>query len=94
MDRPIILDSNAINFCVYGLGTTGRSVIDYFQRKNFKEYKVWDDNEALRAFYGLKMNKQKGEKIFSKHLDNTDYIVLSPGISLKKSKLKKKTFRK
>ena len=94
MDRPLILDSKAINFCVYGLGTTGQSVIDYFQRKNFKQYKVWDDNEVLRAFYSFKMNKQKEEKIFSKHLDNADYIVLSPGISLKKAKLKKKTFRK
>ncbi len=90
MDRPLILDSKAINFCVYGLGTTGQSVIDYFQRKNFKQYKVWDDNEVLRAFYSFKMNKQKEEKIFSKHLDNADYIVLSPGISLKKAKLKKK----
>ena len=90
MDRPLILDSDVINFCVYGLGTTGQSVIDYFDRKNFKEYKVWDDDKVLRAFYGFNTNKQKEEKIFSKHLDNTDYIVVSPGISLKKAKLKKK----
>ena len=56
--------------------------------KNFKEYNIWDDNEVLRTSYGLDINKQKGEKIFSKHLDDTDYIVLSPGISLKKAKLK------
>ena len=90
MDRSPILDSNVINFCVYGLGTTGKSVIDYFHRKNIKEYKVWDDKEDLRTSYGFKMNKRKGEKIFSKYLDNTNYIVLSPGISLKKAKLKKK----
>ena len=90
MDRPLILDSDVIHFCVYGLGTTGQSVIDYFDRKNFKEYKVWDDDKVLRAFYGFNTNKQKEEKIFSKHLDNTDYIVVSPGISLKKAKLKKK----
>ena len=62
MDRPLILDSDVINFCVYGLGTTGQSVIDYFDRKNFKEYKVWDDDKVLRAFYGFNTNKQKGEK--------------------------------
>ena len=93
MDRSLILDSNVINFCVYGLGTTGKSVIDYFHRKNFKEYKVWDDNENLKTYYGFKLNKQKREKIFSKHLDCTDYIVLSPGISLKKAKLRKKLLK-
>ena len=90
MDRPLILDSPNVNFCVYGMGTTGHSVCNYFHRKNFKEYNIWDDNEVLRTSYGLDINKQKGEKIFSKHLDDTDYIVLSPGISLKKAKLKKK----
>ena len=90
MDRPPILDSDVINFCVYGLGTTGQSVINYFDRKNFKEYKIWDDDKVLRDFYGFNTKRQSGEKIFSKHLDNTDYIVVSPGISLKKAKLKKK----
>jgi UDP-N-acetylmuramoylalanine--D-glutamate ligase len=90
MDQPPILDSDIINFCIYGMGTTGHSVCNYFHRKNFKEYKVWDDDEVLRSSYGFKMNKKKGENLFSKHLDNTDYIVLSPGISLKKAKLKKK----
>ena len=45
MDRPPILNSNFTNFCIYGLGITGQSVINYFDRKNFKEYKVWDDNK-------------------------------------------------
>ena len=72
-----------MNFCIYGLGSTGMSVVNYFKRKNFSNYKVWDDA----------MKKKKGEKIFSKHLDVTDYIVVSPGISLKKAKLKKKLIK-
>tara|TARA_Y100000590_G_scaffold383669_2_gene454533 strand:- start:8078 stop:9361 length:1284 start_codon:yes stop_codon:yes gene_type:complete len=81
--NPLILNSSLMNFCIYGLGSTGMSVVNYFKRKNFSNYKVWDDA----------MKKKKGEKIFSKHLDVTDYIVVSPGISLKKAKLKKKLIK-
>ncbi len=75
---PLILHSSLMNFCIYGLGSTGMSVVNYFKKKNFLDYQVWDDD----------IKKKKGEKIFSKHLDLTDYIVVSPGISLKKAKLK------
>ena len=77
---PLILNSSLMNFCIYGLGSTGMSVVNYFKKKNFLDYQVWDDD----------IKKKKGEKIFSKHLDLTDYIVVSPGISLRKAKLKKK----
>ena len=77
---PLILHSSLMNFCIYGLGSTGMSVVNYFKKKNFLDYQVWDDD----------IKKKKGEKIFSKHLDLTDYIVVSPGISLRKAKLKKK----
>ena len=73
-----------MNFCIYGLGSTGRSVINYFKEKNINSYKVWDDN----------IKKKEDKKIFSKYLDYADYIVLSPGISLNKAKLKKKTYKK
>jgi len=89
-DSSLILNSDETNFCVYGLGSTGTSVINYFNRKNFTEYCVWDDDEVLRTFYGSKFSKKKGEKLFSKHLDSTGYIIVSPGISLKKAKLRKK----
>ncbi len=72
-----------MNFCIYGLGSTGRSVINYFKEKNINSYKVWDDN----------IKKKEDKKIFSKYLDYADYIVLSPGISLNKAKLKKKLIR-
>ncbi len=72
-----------MNFCIYGLGSTGMSVVNYFKRKKFSNYQVWDDN----------IKKKKEEKIYSNHLDSTDYIILSPGISLKKAKLKKKLIK-
>ena len=79
------------SFCVYGLGVTGRSVIEYFIReRNFTDYCAWDDDAAMRNFFGVHIDEQKGKKIFSKNIDLVDFIVVSPGISLKKAKLKKK----
>tara|TARA_A100001011_G_C14321181_1_gene850724 strand:+ start:3659 stop:4912 length:1254 start_codon:yes stop_codon:yes gene_type:complete len=69
-----------MSFCIYGLGSTGESVIKYFKKKNFSDYVTWDDN----------MKKKGDQNFFSKNLDLVDYIILSPGINLKKAKLKKK----
>ena len=33
-----------LSFLVYGLGSTGQSVINFFKKNNIKNYKVWDDN--------------------------------------------------
>ena len=87
---PLILNSSLINFCVYGLGSTGMSVINYFNREKFTDYRIWDDDKVRRAFHGFEIEEKKGKKIFSQHLNSTDYIIVSPGISLKKAKLKKK----
>ena len=89
-DSSLILDNDEISFCIYGLGKTGMSVINYFNRKGFTEYRAWDDSKILRSFYGFQFSRKKGEKLFSQHLDSTEFIVVSPGISLKKAKLKKK----
>ncbi len=79
------------SFCVYGLGATGQSVINYFNRKkNFADYYVWDDDLAKRSFFGSHIDKKKGKEIFSKKIDLSDFVVLSPGVSLKEAKLKKK----
>ena len=91
---PLIPNPSLVNFCIYGIGSTGMSVINYFEKNNFKEYRVWDDDEVLRRFHGLNIKKKTGEKLFSQHLDSAEFIVVSPGISLKKAKLKKKTNRK
>ncbi len=77
-DSSLILDNDEISFCIYGLGKTGNSVVKYFTRKGFTNYKAWDDK------------KKKGKKAFSQYLDFAKYIVLSPGIRIEKAKFKKK----
>ena len=68
-----------LSFLVYGLGLSGRSVINFFKKNGIKNFKIWDDNKKIEY-----------KKYQSKNLINTlnevDYIVLSPGISLIKSK--------
>ncbi len=71
-----------LSFLVYGLGSTGQSVINFLRKNNIKNYKVWDDNN--RDFY-----KKLRPKNLKKALSETNYIVLSPGVSLIKSKKRK-----
>ena len=78
------------SFCIYGLGVTGKSVVNYFNKENFTNYYAWDDNKILRNSFSFSLQGAKGKKFFSKNLDTVDFIVVSPGISLKKAKLKKK----
>ena len=78
------LNLKNFSFLIYGLGATGTSVINYFKKKNISNYKVWDDNVILKKKFHSKIATN-----ISKTLKNVDYIVLSPGISLKKTKYKK-----
>ena len=71
--------------CIYGLGTTGKSVVNFIRRKSDFKYYVWDDY--------LKSKKKIKKKNFAKKLDTVDFIVISPGISLKKAKLKRELIR-
>ena len=71
------------SFCIYGLGATGMSVVNYFNKNNFMRYDVWDDNISAKT----KLNN------FSMKLDKANFIVMSPGISIKKAKLKKKLIK-
>ena len=76
------------SFAIYGLGATGRSVINYFRENNFKNYIVWDDNyKVIKKFYGKKFKNKRNN--FLNFINIVDYIIISPGISLKKSKNKK-----
>jgi len=77
------MNSSIMSFCIYGLGSSGKSVAKYLKSKNFYNVKIWDD----------KMQTKIGKKIFLKSLDSSDFIIISPGINLKKSKLKKKLLR-
>ena len=64
-----------LSFLIYGLGISGTSVVKFFKKKNIKNYKVWDDKKN-------KLFKNKRTKNLNKTLNNVDFIVLSPGISL------------
>ena len=74
---------NFINkkFLIYGYGMSGKSCLNYLKKKN--SVKIFDDN--------LKKNFQiKKYFINKKNLikTNFDYIILSPGIDINKTKKK------
>ncbi len=76
------------SFLVYGLGSTGHSVIRYFKKRKIHNFSVWDDKAILRKKFKLKTAIS-----LKKALKEVDYIVLSPGISLKKTKYRKNLIR-
>jgi len=79
------------SFCLYGLGVTGQSVINYFDRKNLSiTYAAWDDDFSKRDLFGYHASEKEGKKLFSQNIDLADFIIVSPGINLKKTKLKRK----
>ena len=70
------------SYAVYGLGLSGNSTFNFLKKKNVKKIYVWDD----------KKNKgdKKKFKLFKKKLDEVDYIVISPGINIRKTRFKSK----
>tara|TARA_B100000287_G_C20645304_1_gene784907 strand:- start:215 stop:1507 length:1293 start_codon:yes stop_codon:yes gene_type:complete len=72
---------------VYGLGLSGKSCLKYLSKKNKVE--VFDDDKSLKN----KKNKNFFININKILKTNFDYIVLSPGIDIKKCKLKKYLFK-
>ena len=75
------------SFLVYGLGLTGQSVLKFLKKTKVKNIYLWDDNINLRKKFNLRENNHSIKKKFSE----ADYIILSPGISLRKSNKKKTT---
>ena len=74
-----IKNFNELSFLIYGLGITGKSVINFFKKNNFENYQVWDDKDKT-------LYKSKRPKNLDKVLQDVNYIILSPGISLRKLK--------
>ena len=72
-------------FAIYGLGITGFSVINFFNKNNIKNYIAWDDNSSKKKF----LKKKIKLKQFSDSLKIVDYIVISPGIDYKNVKISK-----
>ena len=73
------------SFAVYGLGISGTSVFKYLKKKNIKKLYTWDDIKNK--------NDKKKYNLFKKKLDEVDYIIISPGINIHKTKLKSKLLR-
>tara|TARA_B100000767_G_C19726687_1_gene519810 strand:+ start:271 stop:1557 length:1287 start_codon:yes stop_codon:yes gene_type:complete len=72
-----------LSFLVYGLGSSGQSVVKFFKKKGIKNFKVWDDKNK-------KLFKNKRASNLNNVLSQVDYIILSPGISLKTLKVENK----
>ena len=87
--RESFLQQNT--FAIYGLGATGRSVINFFKKKKVDNFFIWDDSKIVRDVYGV--SKKYKERYFEKILDTIDWIILSPGINIQKSRLKKKLIK-
>lgn len=69
------------SFAVYGLGLTGKSVVNFLKKNKVKKIFIWDDYLFKRNFE-LKKN-------FETKINDVNYIILSPGINIKKTKFKK-----
>ncbi len=81
---PHKIDLKKKSFLVYGLGVTGYSVINFLKKKKIKNFFVWDDKAELRKNF-----KNKNFTKLKDIIKSVDYIVLSPGISLKNTKYRK-----
>ena len=68
-----------LSFLVYGLGLSGISVVKFFEKNKIINFKVWDDKKK-NLFKNYRSNNLK------KTLNEVDFIVLTPGISLIKNK--------
>ena len=79
----LVKNFKKLSFLVYGLGLTGQSVVNFFLRNNIQNFQVWDD--INRDLY-----KRRRPESLNKALKEVSYIVLSPGVSLNKSKNKTK----
>jgi len=68
-----------LSFLIYGLGLSGKSVIKFFKKKGINNFKVWDDKHKY-------LFKNYRPKNLAQTLNQVDYIILAPGISLLKNK--------
>ena len=76
-----------LSFLIYGLGLSGKSVIKFFNKNKIKNFKIWDDKNR-------NLLKKYRPKNLTQTLNQVDYIVLAPGISLLEKKNLKKFKKK
>ena len=72
------------SFAVYGLGITGKSVLKFLKKNKVNKILDWDDR--------LFKNNEKFKR-FKVNLNIVDYIIVSPGINIKKSRFNKLLFK-
>ena len=75
----LIPNFKELSFLVYGLGSSGCSVVKFFKKNKIKNFEVWDDKQK-------KIFKKYRSKNINYSLNKVDYIIVSPGISLIKNK--------
>ena len=68
------------SYAIYGLGLSGKSALNFLRKKKVKKIYTWDDKTKLRS--------KKKISSFKKALNKVDYILISPGINIKKTKFK------
>ncbi len=69
-----------LSFLVYGLGVSGKSVVNFFKRNKIRKFKVWDDNQK-------KIFKKYRTNNLQRTLNEVDFVVLAPGVSLFANKM-------
>ena len=72
-------------YAIYGLGLSGNSTFKFLKKKNVNKIYTWDDKKNK--------NDKKKFNLFKHILDRVDYIVISPGIKIQKTKFKSSLFR-
>ena len=70
------------SYAIYGLGLSGCSALNFLKKKKVKKIYTWDDKKNK--------NNKKKFNLFKRALDEVDYIVISPGINIQKTKFKLK----
>ena len=48
------LNLKKFSFLVYGLGSTGESIIKFFKKNSISNFYVWDDKKKLKKEFDLK----------------------------------------
>ena len=73
------------NFIIYGLGKTGKSNLEFLKRKKIKKVITWDDSSKIKN----NINKKR----FLIELNKAHFIIISPGINIKKTPFKKQLLK-
>ncbi len=79
---------NSKSYCIYGLGVSGKSVVNFFNKNHIKTFSTWDNKTKNFLKNNLKKKILEKEK-FSQNLYKADYIVMSPGINFEKTEFSK-----